>query len=182
MADYNAAFQFILNNEDSTRSGVVTPDPTNNDPSAIARFGINSAAHPEAVKDGFYQMPVDKALEYAEVLYKYAYWVGVSGYQVIVQDVANKIFDLAVNAGTVQAVKIAQRAANHCLAPAAIGYMPLAVDGICGPETVEALNAANPEELLPSIKDYACQFYRDVANRRKWPLRQLDALLTRANR
>lgn len=182
MADYSQAFDYMMQDEDAQRTGAVTPDPSASHPDAVARFGINSGANPDAVSEGFYTMPVDQALQWAASYYKYYYFVEMGGYRIIAQDIANKLFSLAVNAGYAEANKIAQRAANQVLTPVAIGYLPLAVDGICGDQTVEALNKANPEDLLPAIKSYACQFYRDVAFRQKWPPRQLAALLARANR
>jgi len=56
------------------------------------------------------------------------------------------------------------------------------VDGTCGPQTVAAINKANPEELLPAIKSYACQFLQDAAFRNKWPQLELDELKARVNR
>lgn len=192
MADYPTAFNFMLANEGPM--GVITSDPIldprHPDPTAQARFGLNSHWHPELVAQNFYtynpdatpKVPNDHALRMAEDTYKYSYWCPIHGYQIIVQDIANKYFDMAVNQGCSEATKIVQRATNQCLTPVAIGYLPLHVDGICGPQTVEAINKANPEELLPAIKSYACQFYRDVAFRESWPPRKLAALLSRANK
>lgn len=190
MADYQQAFNYMMDNEDRSRSGAITNDPTADSPTARARFGLNSASHPDLVEAGYFtvnpdatpKIPTDEALQTAASVYKLQYWVPIGGYQIICQDIANKFFDLAVDAGTVQATKIVQRAANQCLVPVAIGYLPLSVDGVSGSKTIEAVNSVHPEELLPAIKSYACQFYKDVAFRLQWPTRKLAALLARANR
>lgn len=182
MSLYQPAFDFMMSNEDPTRSGEVTPDPTESDPHAIARFGINSFWHPEAETEGFYQMPVDKALEWVASFYKYRYFAAIWGYQIACQDIANKYFDLAVNTGPEEATKIVQRACNSVLAPIALGYKPLGIDGLCGERTYQAINACAPEQLLPEIKSYAVQFYKDVAFREHWSPRKTAALLTRANK
>lgn len=182
MADFSIAFNYLMDSEDATRSGVVTDDPSLEHPEAKARFGINSGAFPEALTEGFYTMPTDQALEWAATFYKYRFFAAIGGYQIACQSIANKFLDLAVNEGIEQATKIVQRAANYTLKPIAIGYLPLTVDGIPGPKTSEAINACAPEQLLPAIKDYASQFYRDIAARMKWSPRQLAALLARANR
>ena len=182
MADFNAALSYLMDDEDRQRSGAVVPDPAANDKTAKARFGINSAAHPEAVADGFYEMPKASALLYASNIYKLSYWVPIGGYQIICQDIANKFLSLAVNEGTHQATKIVQRALNQLFAPVVKGPLPLTVDGTCGPQTVAAINKANPEELLPAIKSYACQFLQDAAFRNKWPQSELDELKARVNR
>lgn len=184
MADFGIAFHYLMQNEDSRLSGNVTPDPSASDPEAIARFGINSAAHPEAVASGFYTMPIADALEWAQKLYKIRYFAGIGGYSIACQDIANKFFDLAVNEGLNQATKIVQRACNSVLTPngTAVGYLPLTIDGIAGEKTSEAINACAPEQLLPAIKSYAVQFYKDVALRQNWDPRKLEALLARAQR
>lgn len=182
MADFIIAFNFVLDNEDSTRSGVVTKDPTDDDPKAIARFGINSASHPEALAENFYSMPVEQALVWAEGLYKCYYWLPIKGNKIACQDISNKYMDLSVNSGVVEATKIVQRACNQVLKLYVVGYLPLMVDGICGSATSAALNQAHPEQLLPAIKDFASQFYRDVAFREHWPPRLLAALLSRVAR
>src|SRR4051812_43024513 len=90
MTNFELAFDYVMKSEDSALSGVVTkepeimgldPDissPTYGKPIVIdrplARFGINSHAHPEALAAGFYTMPHDEALAYAERVYKHGYW------------------------------------------------------------------------------------------------------------
>lgn len=178
MADFQQGFDFVLANEDSTRSGVITPDPTEDDPHAVARFGINSDDHPELLQKGYFDaaLPNDRALILAEDTYKYCYWVPIGGYSIICQDIANKFFDLAINEGTHEATKIVQRACNKVLNGS------LTVDGVCGSLTRDAINRANPEELMSVIKAYASQFYKDVAYRQNWPARKLAALLSRVQK
>ena len=185
MADFQQAFDYMMANEDGTRSGVVTHDPTEDDPNAVARLGINSAAHPELLACDFFNPAIidaEHALVIAEGTYKYSYFVPIGGYSIICQDIANKFFDLAVNEGTEEATKIVQRACNQVLYPVVVGYMPLTVDGVAGSQTRDAINRANPENLLPVIKTYASQFYKDIALREHWTPRQLAALLSRVQK
>lgn len=182
MADFNAAFSYLMDDEDRNRSGAVVDDPSLEHPDAKARFGINSGAFPEALTEGFYSMPHDQALEWAATFYKYRFFAAIGGYQIACQDIANKFLDLAVNEGVEQATKIVQRACNYTLKPVAIGYLPLTVDGVPGPRTSEAINACAPEQLLPTIRSYAADFYRSVGSRLKWSPRLLAAMLYRANK
>lgn len=190
MADYSVAFNFMMDNEDAGLTGVITSDPEPQDPTARARFGLNSHWHPELVDQGFFaynadatpKVPSDQALTIASNVYKAEYWFPIRGFAIADQGIANKFLDLAVNAGWKEATKIVQRAVNHCLTPVAVGYLPLTVDGACGSETLEAINKCNPGDLLGEIKSYAAQFYRDIAFRLKWPDRQLAAMLSRAAR
>jgi lysozyme family protein len=159
MADFRQAADFVLRNEDETLEGAVTPDPTDDDPHAVARFGVNSARHPEAIREGFYEMGRDAALMWAEDCFKFNYFSPIGGYHIVVQDVANKICDLAFNTGINQAVKIAQRAVNSCLP----NLIPaLSIDGIAGDRTIGTINACEPERLLPAIKEKAKDFYMMV--------------------
>lgn len=185
MSDFDKAFNYMMDNEDAGRTGVITSDPTHDDPNALARFGINSAAHPELIPGGYFdasKVPSPAALLTAEDTYKYCYFVPIGGYSIVCQDIANKFFDLAVNSGTEEATKIVQRACNQVLHKVAIGYMPLTIDGVCGAQTREAINACAPEELLPVIKAYASDFYRAAAFRLHWPTRELAELLSRVQK
>lgn len=175
MAQYEPAFDFMMLAEDATRSGGVTSDPSAAFPSAVARLGINSGAHPEAVAASFYTMPLAQALEYAVHLYRVNYWEPILGPQILDQDVANKVFDLSVNEGAVEITKIVQRAVNS-LNPS------LDVDGRMGAITVAAINATPRAELLAAIKDYAIQFYRNWAFRTNQRPLLLEALIARVNR
>jgi lysozyme family protein len=181
-ADYDIAFNYLMDDEDRARSGAVVTDPTTSDASAVARFGINSHWFPEAKTDGFYEMPTEEAFAYVKSFYKYRFFAAILGYQIACQDIANKYLDLAVNEGVSEATKIMQRACNQVSSPVTIGKLTVAVDGIPGQMTVAAINKSAPEVLLPTIRAYAADFYRSVANRLKWSTRQTAAMLTRANR
>jgi lysozyme family protein len=68
------------------------------------------------------------------------------------QNVADKIFDLAVNVGSRHAHKIAQIAAG------------VTADGIFGPNTVNAINAHLNGSLLPLIVIAAENYHKAVVN------------------
>ena len=73
------------------------------------------------------------------MLYQQFFWdrLRISG---LPQAIATAILDTAVNQGQVTAIKIAQ----HCLGQSII------VDGLMGPETLQALDKANPEMFIYS--------------------------------
>jgi lysozyme family protein len=179
MAEFHKAADFVLKNEDPTLEGKVTPDPTRDDPKAVARFGVNSAKHPEAVTDGFFEMGHDAALQYAEDIFKYDYFNIVRGYAIVDQGIANKLCDLAFNCGAIEATKIVQRALNSIL----IHLVPvLDVDGLPGARTIGTINACEPERLLPAIKSYAKDFYTSLAAREPWHEKDLQGWLKRVER
>lgn len=93
MAEFGPAFDYMIQHEDYNLTGVVTDEPNG----GKARFGINSVFHPEAVHDSFYEMEKDPALEYCRGIYLKDYWNG-RGFAIIAnQQIASKLFDMAVN-------------------------------------------------------------------------------------
>lgn len=78
------------------------------------------------------------------------------------QTIAIKVFDLAVNMGSGNAHKVLQRALHT------VGMRYVEVDGVIGPQTIGAVNQANPAALLAAIRLEAAAFYRErVASNRK---------------
>lgn len=67
------------------------------------------------------------------------------------QELANWLFDKAVNMGIRQACKLIQRAAN------------VDADGIIGPQTMAAVNAADPVVLLARCREEASRYYVNLA-------------------
>jgi len=182
MADFRKAADFVLRNEDETLSGRVTPDPTDHDPRAVARFGVNSQWHPELIACGFYdesKVTCQQALWMAEDVFKLRYFGAIRGYSIIPQDIANKWADLAFNEGPEQATKIVQRAVNYVLP----NMQPrLQIDGLVGDQTIGRVNAAEPERLLPTIKEQAKNFYLGAASTNARIKSDLKGLLLRVEK
>lgn len=124
MTIFESSFEYAVGNEDSQKSGIVTDEPPiyGTDPTnptgpkiiierPVARFGINSHAHPEAVKDGFYTMPVDQAFAYAKALFKRVYWDGIPQLDSLTDwGIGAKVLDISINAGYVEAKILLTRA------------------------------------------------------------------------
>lgn len=106
MANFEPAFDFVMNHEDPHRSGKVTEDA-----GGRTRFGIAGKFHPE-LKEEFFSEPADAALKQAEEIMRRDYWQPMRLDEIRNQNVAGKIFDMAVNMGVHQAGVYAQRAAN----------------------------------------------------------------------
>lgn len=179
MADIGPAFNFVMSHEDSTLSGAVTPDPTTSDPSAVARFGVNSAANPKAKADGFFEMSHDAALWYAQDVFKYEYFSPIMGYQIQNQAVANKCVDIVYNVGLGNGAKIIQRACNDCLTE--MHRQALLVDGKLGQRTLAAINACDPDLLLTGLRVHAKDYYVGVAAAHPEKQQYLQGWLTRAS-
>lgn len=96
-----------------------------------------------------------KALKLPEAseIYKKRYWDVCRCDEIADQQLANKICDMSVNMGPHQAVILCQRACN------ALG-LNLAVDGLCGPTTLKAINEQRAGILVCGLIVTQTRFYR----------------------
>lgn len=94
----------------------------------------------------------------AKVIYKKVFWDRIDGDYIKSQDVANIYFDGFVNMGN-NAVRLIQQVLR------AMGF-DVVVDGIPGPKTLAAINAANPTELYNRYKDDRVNYYIELADRK----------------
>lgn len=95
----------------------------------------------------------------AEAIYRARYWDACRCGEIGDQLVAAKLFDLAVNAGPVAAVRMLQRAADRCQGT------PVATDGVIGPKTLAAVAECDPGELMIELIHVATEFYLGIVNR-----------------
>ncbi|MDH5300802.1 MAG: N-acetylmuramidase [Gammaproteobacteria bacterium] len=77
--------------------------------------------------------PLQKAVE---KFYHFNFWDRVMGDEIVDQDVAETIFDFAVNAGTKISAQLAQQVAEAT------------ADGVIGPKSVEKINAMDPAKFI----------------------------------
>ncbi len=122
MADFDTAIVKVLKHE-----GGYVNDP--NDRGGETKYGISKRAYPN----------VDIAnltLEGAKAIYKRDYWDTINGDLIENQEVAESIFDYAVNAGVRTASKMAQL------------VIDVEPDGKIGPKTLEVLNNFNQDLFL----------------------------------
>jgi lysozyme family protein len=89
------------------------------------------------------------------------------------ENIAIKLFDLAVHAGIPQAVKLIQRALR------AAGY-PVIEDSLIGPITLAAINKADPTDLLAALKSEAAGYYRLIATANPSQQKFIEGWLNRA--
>jgi len=166
MATYDPAFDYMIKNEDSLRvPGIITPEPNG----GKARLGINSVANPQAVTDGFYDLPLNDAIAYAKTYYQKNYWAPHGFDAVNNQLVATKLFDIAVNMGNggehLEVVRAVEMALGHSSA-----------------NLLDDLNALNPTLLLNDIVTVLKGHYQDIynANPEKYTPNTLIGWLARA--
>lgn len=120
------------------------------DPGGKTRFGITEAVAREVGYRGdMRELPLDLAKR----IYKDRYWDTVKAEQ-LPPAVRYVVFDAAVNSGPGQSAKWLQRA------------LGVADDGVIGPRTLAAANAANPDALKMRMLGKRLRFMAGLTN---WP-------------
>ena len=160
MSDFGPAFRFILPHE-----GGYSSDPS--DPGGETKYGISKRSYPDLNISSL--TPED-----AQSIYLRDFWEPYPYKLIDDQNIANKVFDFAVNMGHRQAAKILQKSCNDC-------SQPVLVDGHIGPLTIKAANASNVVNLLQSLKDNATNFYMTLAAEKPVLRKFLDGWVRRAN-
>ncbi len=132
MADFERAVERVLEHEGGY---VFDPD----DPGGETKFGISKRSYPDLdIKN----LTVDQAKR----IYELDWWIPMGLDEVEDQELAEKVFDMAVLMGRRRAVKLLQRALNAAGAT-------LEEDGVIGPRTIGALNNhPNKRHVLAEFK------------------------------
>jgi len=132
---------------------------TPGDTGGATKYGISQKSYPNLNI---------KALTEAEAkaIYKRDYWDRVRGDDINSQDIAEAIFDFAVNAGISTSIKIAQKSTNRVFPVA------LDADGAMGKRTLAAINHcsefSNSRELFLSVFALEkIQRYADICNKNR---------------
>lgn len=140
---FDQAFETLLKHE----GGYVNSAA---DPGGATRFGVTEAVAREVgYKGDMRELPLDLAKR----IYKDKYWDSVKAEE-LPPAVRYAVFDGAVNSGPGQSIKWLQRS---------LGMLD---DGIIGPKTLAAVNAANPDSLRMRILGQRLKFMASLAN---WP-------------
>ena len=159
MADFNKAFLLILTNE-----GGYVNDP--DDPGGETYKGIARKKQPDWVGwfiiDGMKkQLNFPASLDsnqnlQAEIhrFYKAIFWDKVGGDNINDQDVANSIFDFAINSGVSTSVGLAQNVVGG------------SCDGVIGPKTIQAINNFQPDHFIAAFTVEKCRKYIAICKKR----------------
>jgi len=141
--NFNVAFDLLLKHEGGYSDHAA-------DPGGKTRFGITEAVAREVGYRGdMRELPLDLAKR----IYKDKYWDTVKAEQ-LPAGVRYTVFDAAVNSGPGQSVKWLQRA------------LGVKDDGVIGPQTLAAANAANPDALRMRMLGQRLRFMAGLTN---WP-------------
>lgn len=144
MADMKRCIDFVLRQEDSTLSGVMTNAAA--DHGGVTRFGIAAKFHPELANTEFFcaSMSAQDALPIAEHAYATQYAAPLHLDALASDAVATALLSFGVLEGTKEAATILQNAINM------LG-VPITVDGKMGPGTVAAANSCDPQKLITAV-------------------------------
>jgi lysozyme family protein len=156
---FQKAFDYVMYHE-----GGYSKDP--NDSGGETKFGISKRSYPHLdIKN----LTRDQARQ----IYFIDFWMKAKCEQIIDENIATKFFDLCVNMGISQAVRLVQRALRST-------GISVVEDGIIGPNTLAAINKADPTDLLAALKSEAAGFYRLIAQANPSQKKFIDRWLRRA--
>lgn len=156
MANFGPAFEFLLPHE----GGFVIDDggPT--------KFGISQKSYPDLDIRSL-------TIAEAEAIYRRDFWEPNHYGAIDDQNVASKVFDLAVNMGPEAANKLLQASAKLC------GYQ-IACDGEVGQETVAAVNHAHSPMLMRNLVALAVARYKQIVQDHEADAKYLAGWIKRA--
>jgi type VI secretion system secreted protein VgrG len=170
MANFDVAFQFLMDSEDPSREYKITPDC-----GGYAISGVNSAAWPDEYAAIAATPQANHRAALVDFFYKVHFWNG--WFEELASDeVAKRVFDAAVNMGTGTAVKLLQQAICN------VTGLTLELDGLWGPQTVETANSTDPVKLVQAFKIERSDHYKAIVakNPAKAEYLNLNGWLARA--
>lgn len=115
----------------------------------IRSLGILKSKGPATPEDIEFVQSITE--DEARDIYRMEFWDKLNLDSIKSQEVANKVFDLAVNMGQVSAARLLQDACN------------VTPDGIVGPLTIGRANTIDPVLLLATIRSHAADRYEQIA-------------------
>lgn len=179
MADWNTAYDWMMDFEDAPRACAQVPDAA---PSGVAGpcysiSGINSGAWP-AEFTPIAALPQEQRKPLVQQFYQNHFW-NTWFAQVVSDEVCKRVFDFAVNGGSGTSVRCLQQAVNSLLAA---GTAPISEDGGWGPMTVGAVNAADPVALQAAFEARRVAHYQAIVAADPSKAIYLAAWTARANK
>lgn len=157
MADFDTAIVKTLIHEGGAK---VTDDP--DDRGGLTKFGISQRAYPNVDIRNLTE-------QQAREIYKRDFWDKINADDIQSQEVAENLFDTAVNMGPRTASRLAQLALD--IEPA---------DGIIGPKSIAELNKKSAETFIAEFTIAKIARYAHICNRDKSQRKYLLGWVNRA--
>lgn len=173
MANFDLYFPKLLKHE-----GGYVNDPV--DPGGATNKGITLNTFKKYAKP---QLGVEPTLEnlkkltdaQAKKIYNIIYWAPACGDEINHQLTAEIMIDFGINAGTGRAVKKMQQLLIQ------MGFTKVKADGVCGPVTYTAINAADTLKLYMDYKQARKGYYTSLVAQRPELKKFLKGWLNRVN-
>jgi len=169
MSQFQPALDYLLDNEDPTRSYKETVD--NNGGRVLA--GINSKSFP-ADEARIATLPLPMRAAAVARFYDDNFWTPMQLGFIDSQGIATRVLDEEVNTGKGEAVLLLQRAINTIRANA------VEADGKMGPKTLSVVNAVDPQALLAAYRQQRLSYYDEVVAKHPGDEKYLADWLARA--
>ncbi|HEY0784753.1 MAG TPA: putative peptidoglycan-binding domain-containing protein [Acidobacteriaceae bacterium] len=169
MADLTKAIQFVLEQEDSRLSGIITETP--HDLGGTTRFGLTERWHPALIPTGFFgptmnngvdvpTMSVDDALALARKTYASDYGEALLLADLNADAHAAGLLSFAVVGGNLTAIKVFQQAIADVTPSLGADF----VDGHMGPGTIKSANAVDAELLLQAFVNRQKEHFQSICD------------------
>ena len=170
MADFDVAYNWMMDNEDAPRTYKTVPDC-----GGQAISGINSESFPEefAAINSIAQHERGVAVEQFYERHFWNEWFD----HLASDDVAKHVFDFAVNAGSVAAIKTLQRAVLQCDPDASLD-----VDGVWGPHTIMRVNLEDSERMVIAFCAHRVDYYKAIVTANPAKAKYLSGWIARAEK
>lgn len=175
MSQFEPALEYILDFEDPNRTYVAKID--NNGGGVIA--GINSKSFPRQYA-AIVNAPVTLRAPLVAATYRDDLWVPMKLGGLDSQDLANRVFDMEVNAGEGPAARELQQAVNDLMRGANLPT-GLEVDGIIGANTLAAANGVDQGKLLIAFRARRVSRYEEILAAHPEDAKYQKAWLSRAS-
>ncbi|NPV80757.1 MAG: hypothetical protein HPY52_10855 [Firmicutes bacterium] len=157
---FNKIVETVLAHE-----GGYVNDPV--DPGKETRYGISKRSYPHLDIQG---LTIDQAKD----IYYRDWWLRLRLNEIQDDRVAGKVLDTCVNVGARTGIRLLQLALHTA------GQRHVVVDGIMGPQTIQAVNQANPELVLGALRCEQANHYRTLIKRNPKLARFERGWMTRA--
>lgn len=164
MSDFESSIAYVIFNEGGYVKNIL-------DPGLATNFGITSktlarARRVDSVTD---EDVKNLTLDEAKTIYEILYW-NPSKLEDVKQPIAMAIFDMVVNMGQFNAIKLAQKACG------------ISSDGMMGNQTIDALNKAPPVIFMCSFTHQVLLFYVERIGKNQALFEFLNGWVNRAMR